>query len=137
MKNLILFSLLLMIANIAFAQRDDIHPIEKWRTDCYNTDSNMTTYGMCMCEKQAQEKWEVELNVVYKQLMKILDTDDKAYMIESQKAWLIYREKELKFIREHYYKIDGTMWKHISASYQTDLTRDRVLELKKYLYLGE
>ena len=136
MKNT-LFIFLVSYNLACFSQAEVQHPIDSLREACLSIDSNQTTSGMCACEIYTQEKWELELNIVYKKVMKILPAEDKTLLQQSQRDWLSHREKELKFIRERYYKMDGSMWKFISARYITEITRNRVLEIGNYLFLGE
>lgn len=133
MKKLIFSILLLQLSATLFAQ-EKVHPIDAFREKCLSIDSNQTTYGMCDCEKQTQAKWEIELNVQYKKLMKILAPSDKELLILSQRDWLSHREKELKFLRAYYGKMEGTMWSIVAASTITDFTRNRVLELSGYMW---
>ena len=58
-----------------------------------------------------------------------LDTAGKANLKDSQRAWIVYRDKEIHNIVEYYAKVEGTMFRAISAAARTNLTKNRALSL--------
>ena len=111
--------------------QDKKHPIDVWLDKAIEKDS--TTHGMRRATAQATEKWDAELNKVYKKLLAALKPDQKAALVKSQKAWIAYRDAEIATIREIIGKKDGTMWPVVAGGNVRGLTKDRALQLQGYL----
>ena len=77
----------------------------------------------------ALKSWDNELNKHYEKLMAGLDAAGKANLKDSQRAWIVYRDKEIHNIVEYYAKVEGTMFRTISAAAKTNLTKNRALSL--------
>ncbi|OUV15787.1 MAG: hypothetical protein CBC46_04610, partial [Verrucomicrobiaceae bacterium TMED86] len=73
--------------------------------------------------------WDNELNKHYEKLMAGLDAAGKANLKDSQRAWIVYRDREIHNIVEYYAKVEGTMFRTISAAARTNLTKNRALSL--------
>jgi hypothetical protein len=56
------------------------HPIDAWLTSCMEKDPS--TQGMNACLGQAYEKWDLELNRVYRELSGKLDPEAQAVLRE-------------------------------------------------------
>jgi uncharacterized protein YecT (DUF1311 family) len=81
------------------------------------------------------EKADKELNLVYTQLSSSLDLNQKQLLIESERAWIKYRDLECKFQAVGY--TGGSMYPLIFSSCMTDLTKKRTQELKESLSQGD
>ena len=129
-----LLPLLLAFANLTlFAQEEaEKHWIDVKMEQAIDKDGS--TSGMTRANAQALKDWDAELNKHYKKLINSLDSEAKAKLRESQRAWIAFRDKEIASIQSFYAKIDGTMFRVISASAITELTRKRALSLS---YLAE
>ena len=95
--------------------------------DC-NNPANMLEANQCA--KIRLEDADIELNVVYKKLMRYLDKDAKAKLREAQRAWIKYRDKSAEFAAS----LAGG---RVAALYYTNekarITQQRVRELKALL----
>ena len=60
---------------------------------------------------------------------KFSDDNAKTKLRESQRAWIQFRDKEIALIQAFYSKIDGTMFRVISASTIMELTHKRAISL--------
>ena len=129
-------TLFLMLISIttSFGQTEtEENTIDIHLKECLDSTENQTTYGMIKCSIRAGDAWDKELNKYYKLLMKALTADEKEKLINSQKKWIVYRDSEIEFTRTIYDNLQGTMWRIVSADRQTEITRQRVLELKEYV----
>ena len=63
--------------------------------------------------------------------------DAKTKLREFQRAWVAFRDKEIASIQSFYAKIDGTMFRVISASAIMELTRKRALSLSNLAEFAE
>jgi uncharacterized protein YecT (DUF1311 family) len=108
------------------------HIIDKHLRECLDSTENQTTVGMSGCAIRAGKEWDQELNNNYNLLISKLSVDEKEKLKSSQRNWILYRDKEMEFARTMYIKLQGTMWRIVLADRQTELTRQRALELKAY-----
>ena len=99
-------------------------------TDC---DSLQGTAEMSECNGIEFKKADDELNAVYGKLLKILDSEGKSRLKESQRAWLNYRDSNANFRAD----INrGGNWEPIRGTEaKTEMTMQRAKELKNELEL--
>jgi uncharacterized protein YecT (DUF1311 family) len=110
---------------------DDDHPIDKWLARAIEKDS--TTAGMIRATDTAQQKWDQEMNRVYRKLMKRLNPEQRAALLKAQKAWIQYRDADLDAIGKIYIiPQGGTMYSVLAASEAMNRTKQRALELQDY-----
>lgn len=83
--------------------------------------------------------WDRELNRYYQKLAKVLNHDEKALLLTSERAWLKERDASEKFsnaILRKIYPQQGTMYQLMSASDAddtlSDIIKSRTLLLKKW-----
>lgn len=116
MKNILLiFGLLGSVSAYAQCQTGNVYT----DIDCY--------------EKQLKAD-KSELNRTYKSLYASLDSDGRLALDASQKAWLVYREKECNGLMAYFGSQSQGAGSHLSTlSCVADKTEDRVKELKGYL----
>ena len=96
---------------------------------------NGSTAGMCEAIAEANEKWEARLNAVYAKLKKQMPPEEFAALHQAQRAWIAYRDLQIKSYEATYSRMDGTMWIPCSASAVMNLTKQRVQELEGILNL--
>jgi uncharacterized protein YecT (DUF1311 family) len=133
MKTLIILFPLLFLMSISFAQTDiEEHSIDVQLKACLDSTQNQTTAGIMDCEGRARSAWDGELNKYYKLLMPILSSEEKEKLKTAQKNWLTYRDSEFLFARAIYYNLEGTMWRIAAVSRQSEMVKQRALELKTY-----
>ena len=58
------------------------------------------------------------------------EVDEVATALETERAWIVYRDAQTKSIVETYGHMEGTMWIPMSASAVMELTKDRALLLQ-------
>ena len=81
---------------------------------------------------EAIKKWDAEMNRAYGHLMKQLNARQRADLIKSQKAWLVFRDAELKATQNIIASQQGTMWPGIALSHQMEVIKARALQLKGF-----
>jgi uncharacterized protein YecT (DUF1311 family) len=126
------FLTLIQVVN-AYAQTEvEEHIIDKQWRECLDSTENQTTVGMTACSIQAAKVWDKELNKNYRLLMSKLSGDEKEELKNAQRNWILYRDKEMEFASIMYINLEGTMWRIVLADRETEMTRQRALELKVY-----
>ena len=133
MKRL-LISVLMLSSYPLFAQEaeEEKHWIDVKMEQAIDKDGS--TAGMITATDAALKDWDKELNKHYQKLLTNLDDKAKAKLRESQRAWIQFRDKEIALIQAFYSKIDGTMFRVISASAVMELTHKRAVSLS---YMAE
>lgn len=106
------------------------HPIDKLQSRWENNDSS--TYGVLDAQKAAYKLWDLELNRVYKRLMKDLKPSQKKALRASQRKWIVYRDAEIESIRAIYGAKEGTMWGIVGSASVIDLTKSQMQRLSSY-----
>jgi len=59
-----------------------------------------------------------------------LDTASKTKLIEAQRQWIKFKEKETGLIDATYKHANGTMWRIARAGKVPDITRQRAIDLE-------
>ena len=88
--------------------------------------------GMIECLQSVEKGWNKELNKYYKLLLTKLDTTEQTLLRESQRQWLIFKDKEVKFFIEVFSKKDGSMWPLMISDKSMQIIRQRAIELSDY-----
>jgi uncharacterized protein YecT (DUF1311 family) len=111
----------------AASQVEEKHPIDRWIEACIDKDSS--TAGMMKCITQGYQKWDTELNRVYKALRKQLsDAKGKETLRNAQRAWLKYRDAEFETVGAVYGSLEGTMWGPVAGGAQIEIIKNRTLK---------
>ena len=71
---------------------------------------------------------DATLNQVYRQLLAMLDDEEKSQLKEVETAWLKYRDANCEFVADQYK--GGTMRPMVYAICLGDMTRNRTAELR-------
>lgn len=100
-------------------------------------DRNGSTAGMCEAIADANGKWEERLNTAWEKLKKKMPDDEFVELQKAQRAWLAYRDLQIKSYDATYGKMEGTMWIPCRASAVMELTKQRVQDLESLLGLLE
>jgi uncharacterized protein YecT (DUF1311 family) len=90
---------------------------------------------MCEAIAAAHEKWEERLNAASAKLKKKMPAAEFAELQKAQRAWIAYRDLQIKSYEATYAKMDGTMWIPCGASAVMELTKQRVQDLESLLGL--
>jgi uncharacterized protein YecT (DUF1311 family) len=117
-------------------EKEKKHPIDVWLEKCMEKE-NYTTAGMLNCSSQALDKWDKELNRVYKELMKKLSPEERELLKQSQQQWIKFKDAEFKFL-DNLYLGTGTMIPVMIMGDKLDIISERVKMLERYLnYINE
>ncbi|MBX0310367.1 MAG: DUF1311 domain-containing protein [Sulfurihydrogenibium sp.] len=125
------FILFILPAKGFSEEKEKKHPIDVWLEKCMEKE-NYTTAGMLSCSSQALDKWDKELNRVYKELMKKLSPEEKELLKQSQQQWIKFRDAEFKFL-DNLYLGTGTMIPVMIMGDKLDIISERVKMLEGYL----
>ncbi len=131
------------IESLEFLSTLDKSINNKTRQFCYDTFKvektleklsvgNPSTHGMNSAAYWAIEEYDKLLNKYYKLLFDSLKKNDQIILKNAQKAWLNFRDEEIKLIallREDRYSGGGTIQTIIRLSYILSLNKTRVIEL--------
>ena len=107
------------------------HPIDAWLAECMEKDPS--SQGTNSCLGRAYEKWDAELNRVYRELSGKLDAGERAALRDAQRAWVAFRDGELGWLGKFYGGLQGSMYGNMLAADRAELVRRRVMELSSFL----
>ena len=93
-----------------------------------------STAGMVRAIGDAHEKWDKKLNVTYQLLKRKMGADEWKELVAAQKAWVAFRDAQLKSMDATFAQLQGTMWIPIRASMEKDLTKERAQFLEAVLH---
>ena len=96
-------------------------------------DHNPSTGGMVQATAEAEKKWDAAMNAAYQKLKKVMGKEEWAALETSQKAWLVFRDKEFATQREIFQRMDGSMWRPVAVDESLELVKARALTLRGYL----
>jgi len=91
-----------------------------------------TTSGLNFVLDEQTNKYDSLMNIYYTKLKNRLIQEDKKTLIQAQRAWLDFRDKELELIRMlryEEYSGGGTMQSNIYMVMRNDLIKRRMIEL--------
>jgi uncharacterized protein YecT (DUF1311 family) len=86
---------------------------------------------MNICWGKKYKAADAKLNEAYRQLVAMLDDEQKAQLKEAQTAWLKYRDSNCEFVADEYK--GGSMRPMIHAICLEEVTRNRTDELKSQI----
>ncbi len=116
-----------------FCGRDQPHPIDV-RFAQSVTKAAGVTVSIRAAQSEAYEKWDKELNDAYRALASKLQDGDKQTLLESQRAWLKYRDAESKFLwSQSMFGGEGTIGTVVVADRMRDVLKARVCDLQNSL----
>lgn len=84
-----------------------------------------------ICAGKEYKAADVSLNQVYRQLVALLDDQEKTQLKEAQTAWLKYRDTNCEFVADQYK--GGTIRPMILGYCLAEVTRNRTTELKNQI----
>lgn len=133
MKNII-SSILLFLSISIFSQSktQQENLIDLTESKCLDK-KDISNAEMRNCTIQATQSWDKELNKYYDLLQNKLPKETFQALKESQKQWMIFRDKEFAFISKFYFELkEGTMWHIVAENRKKEIVKNRTLELKMY-----
>lgn len=108
------------------------HPIDVWYENKMAEETVSTTADMRNITNEARVKWDSEMNIVYKRLMKRLNSTQQVALRKAQQQWLKYRDTEGKAISEIISSQQGTIHQLTGTNLGMQLVRSRALNLLAY-----
>ncbi|WP_295426583.1 lysozyme inhibitor LprI family protein [uncultured Thiodictyon sp.] len=96
-----------------------------------NCKSPKATTEVNYCAEKANEKADLELNVLYKKLRDKLNQEDKDALAQTERKWVALRDEICDF--ETQPAENGTGWSGFNADCLTRLTKNRLSDLKSAL----
>ena len=90
-----------------------------------------TQTEMTICAGKEYKAADVVLNQVYRQLVAMLDEEEKSQLKEAQTAWLKYRDTNCDFVADQYK--GGTMRPMILGYCLAEMTSNRTAELRSQI----
>ena len=64
--------------------------------------TQVVTVDLANCLHQNEREADRELNELYRRIMGVLDDEDRALLVEAQRAWIAYRDKSCAAVRAMY-----------------------------------
>ena len=92
-----------------------------------------STGEMVQAEARGIELWDAELNRVYRLLQTKLPESDRRKLINSQRAWLTFRDANSELIRAVYEGAEGTMYRPVAVNAELQIVKERAENLRGYL----
>jgi uncharacterized protein YecT (DUF1311 family) len=96
-------------------------------------DKDPSTAGMIQAISAANVQWNKRMNSSYNSLKKRMEPEEWQSLVSAQKAWITYRNLQIASIESTYSKMEGSMWRPVSASRVMEITRQRALFLEALL----
>jgi uncharacterized protein YecT (DUF1311 family) len=96
--------------------------------DMHNAKTNS---DMIRAHLKALKKWDADMNRTYKELKRLMTPNAWKDLVKAQKAWIAYRDAQIRSLDSVYPPGSGTMWLPIKAAEAMEITKTRAL------YLGE
>lgn len=90
-----------------------------------------TQAEMNICAGKEYKAADLLLNQVYRQLVAMLDDEEKTQLKEAQTAWLKYRDTNCDFVADQYK--GGTIRPMILGYCLAEMTRNRTTELRSQI----
>lgn len=98
-------------------------------------DIDYSTRGMNLAIKELTDSYDKLLNKYYNKLIKLLNSEDKQVLINAQKAWLVFRDSELKLIStlaKEEYSGGGTIQSNIVSDSYSQIVIQRTKDIFNY-----
>jgi uncharacterized protein YecT (DUF1311 family) len=96
---------------------------------CFCSNSFAQTQAQMNATANASyKKADAQLNKVYKQLMAVLDKNEKPLLIQAEKDWVKFRDSHCRFEASQYE--GGSIQPLIYSTCLEELTKKRIVEIK-------
>ena len=123
--------LLAIIAGpVSIASRD---PTAAALESCLDLPAQASTAGQTDCESQATQSYDRRMNFAYRALLKILPAASAQRLRVAQRSWLSFRTADRAARFALFESRQGTMYVPMHAHAETEVVRDRALQLESYL----
>jgi uncharacterized protein YecT (DUF1311 family) len=111
---------------------DVSYPLDEFLDQCLAQSNHGSTAGQVECTNQAKQRWDDEMNLVYRRLADRLPPKAQTSLRDAQRRWLQYRDADQLLIDAVYELTRGTMYAPMQAYSHLRLVRERSLTLKSY-----
>lgn len=125
----LLFTALISLGLLHAEEKD---PIDKAMEAAM--EKNYSTAGMVEAISTAHTQWDKKLNASYKGLQAKLPADEWKELVAAQRAWIAFRDAQLKAMDTTFARMEGTMWIPIRAEMAMNITRQRAQFLENMLH---
>lgn len=109
----------------------DKHPIDYALETCYSNAEGQTTLGMSVCLGGAEEAWNDQLDITYKQL----GGSSNEPLRNAQLAWIKFRDAQFDWFISHFGSKQGSKWGRAIQERKITVIRQQV-ELLQSAYRG-
>lgn len=96
-----------------------------------------STAGMTNVSYLEYKELDQLLNKYYKILLSQLNPSQKKDLIEAQREWIKFRDKEFKFYKSFYGEKDGTMWRVVLSANSNQFLIDRIYTIVELIDINE
>lgn len=96
-------------------------------------DKDPSTAGMIQAISAANVQWDKRMNSSYNSLRKRMEPEEWKSLVSAQRAWINFRDLQIVSIEASYSKMEGSMWRPVSASRVMEITKERALFLEALL----
>lgn len=115
-----------------FCNTGKSHQIDRWYENAMKETGGITV-NIRNVQSKAYARWDKELNRVYSDIMAKLNKQDKIKLRASQRAWIKFRDAEVKWLWSGaMYGQGGTMAPIIVSDIGRGYVKQRVCELMRY-----
>jgi len=111
---------------------DVSYPLDEFLDRCLAQPDHGSTASQVECTNQARQRWDDEMNQVYRRLADYVGLKTLASLRDAQRRWLQYRDADQLLIDAVYELTKGTMFAPMQAYSHLRLVRERSLMLKSY-----
>ncbi|HWJ26163.1 MAG TPA: lysozyme inhibitor LprI family protein [Flavisolibacter sp.] len=108
----------------------DTFRVERFMVKC--TEIDYSDFGMREATNAGSALYDSLLNKYYKKLSAVLKDDDKKALVQAQRAWLAFRDNEMKLVEtisKDQYSGGGTIQQLTEASEYLNLVKERTIVL--------
>jgi uncharacterized protein YecT (DUF1311 family) len=127
---LLILTVIICRAHVHAQAKDAVDPIEHDYRACVGTDTSVTT--ICNCAFKAYGRWNDQMELYYKRLMKELENQKEKQIAEkAQNAWKTWRDTEFGEYNCIFDK-NGSKWNKVRAEGRLSMMRERAHQLKAY-----
>ena len=122
----------LLISSLAFSgqyKNSLVNRMKNIRETVFANVDEGNDYQQKEALRKMEKEWDRELNIVYQKIMKIADSKTKINLRTAQRAWIKFRDAEIK---KSYYTNNpngGSMGVLFSINTAAKLTEERTLQL--------
>lgn len=130
MKSALFLFIALLLAAPLHAQKKD--PIDVAMEAAMT--KNPSTAGMVQAIDAALTQWDKKLNASYKGLQTKLPAEEWKELVAAQRAWIVFRDAQLKAMDSTFARMEGTMWIPVRAEMAMNITKQRAQFLENMLH---